>query len=389
MQIMLTWRQKLQVFIKKQKREATLHTAIAAGVTFVLILVLNFVDRSTAVTVEKDPTSKLTVTLVGDMMFGRNIEEVIIPNYGYEGLFSYTLPYLQESDYTTGNFESPIVIKDGYNQADKFIHLSAKPEAAKAIKKVGFDSVNLANNHLKDYGKQGLIDTLHTFAKNKVETVGAGRDSKEASKISYETVKGIKIATLGISDILPKEFSTKKDRSGILPADPDLFFPLVAKAKQNSDLVIVHIHWGVEYDSGYHPRQKDIGHALVDAGADLVVGHHPHVLEPVEVYKNGVIFYSLGNFIFDQGWSRTRESVLVQYKLLQDGQARIELNPMFIREGQPRPLTGWSDVYRREKIISQLTEEIMYTDDWSQAWKRDGDKIVRTIKSNVQVKETP
>ncbi|SDZ16634.1 CapA family protein [Thermoactinomyces sp. DSM 45892] len=386
---MLNWQQKLQIYIKNQKRHATIHTIIATAVTLVFITVFNLLDRPSIEKIDKDHTSKLTVTLVGDMMFGRNISDVVIPNYGHEGLFRYTLPYLKVSDYTTGNFESPIVLADGYNKADKFIHLRSQHGAAPALKKVGFHSVNLANNHMKDYGKQGLIDSLNTFEKNKIATVGAGRDLKEASKVSYETVRGIKIATLGISDILPREFGAKKDRSGILPADPDIFFPLVAKAKQNADLVIVHIHWGIEYDSGYHPRQKDIGHALVDAGADLVVGHHPHVLEPVEVYKNGVIFYSLGNFIFDQGWSRTRESVLVQYKLLKDGQARIELNPMFIREGQPRPLSGWSDLYRREKIFSQLTEEMMFTDSWNQSWKRDGNKLVRTIPTSVRAKGTP
>jgi poly-gamma-glutamate synthesis protein (capsule biosynthesis protein) len=136
----------------------------------------------------------------------------------------------------------------------------------------------------------------------------------------------------------------------------------------------------LEYDSGYHPRQQGLARALVDAGADVVVGHHPHVLEPVEVYKQGVILYSLGNFVFDQGWSRTRESVLVQYKLLQGGKkAKLELHPMVIREGQPRPLTGWSNVYRREKIFNQLTEEFMYSDKWNQTWTREGDYISRII----------
>lgn len=376
---MLTWKQKLQQKIKRHKKKATLHTSIAAVVTLLLLFTLNTLDRARAVTVKDDPNSILTITMVGDMMFGRNIDEVITPKYGYEHLFKYVRPYFDQSDYITGNFDNPITLRDGYPQADKFIHLRTNPGAAKALKKVGFSSVTLANNHMKDYGKQGLLDTLKVFNQEKIDTVGAGRDLKSATKISYQTVNDIKIAVVGFSDVLPKEFRARKDRSGIAPADPDVFFPLVAKAKNNADLVLVHIHWGLEYDSGYHPRQQDLAHALVDAGADIVIGHHPHVLEPVEVYKNSVIFYSLGNFIFDQGWSRTRESVLVQYKLQPNGQARIEINPILIREGQPRPVTGWFGLYRREKIFSQITQEMMYTDNWNKTWKREGDKIVRIV----------
>jgi gamma-polyglutamate biosynthesis protein CapA len=375
----LTWRQKLQRYIKRHKKRATFHTAIAAAVTFVFLITANTLDRAHAVEVKDDPESRLTITMVGDMMFGRNIEEVVVPNIGYERLFEHVRPYFEHSDYVTGNFDNPIVYRDGYPKADKFIHVKSRPEVAKALKNVGFDSVNLANNHVKDYGKQGLMDTLKALDEQDIDTVGAGRDLKSATKVSYRTVNGVKIAVVGFSDVIPRDFTARKNRAGIAPADPDIFFPLVAKAKSNADLVLVHIHWGLEYDSGYHPRQQDIAHALVDAGADIVIGHHPHVLEPVEVYKNGVIFYSLGNFVFDQGWSRTRESVLVQYKLLKNGQARVEIHPVMIREGQPRPVGGWAEIYRREKIFSQITEEMMYSDEWNRTWKREGDSIVRVV----------
>jgi gamma-polyglutamate biosynthesis protein CapA len=377
---MLTWRQKLQRYIKKQKKKATVHTVIATVFTVVLISVLNATDRPQEVSVKKDPNSVLTISMVGDIMFGRYVGYAIVPRFGYDHLLKYVKPYFAASDYVTGNFENPITNREGYPEADVQIHLNTKPEAVNALKKAKFSSVNLANNNIKDYGKQGLLDTLRAFDGQDIDTVGAGRDLKEASRISYQTVNGIKVAVLGFSDIIPRDYRARKDRSGIAPADPDVFFPLVAKAKSNADLVLVHMHWGLEYDSGYHPRQQGLARALVDAGADVVIGHHPHVLEPVEVYKQGVILYSLGNFVFDQGWSRTRESVLVQYKLLQGGKkAKLELHPMVIREGQPRPLTGWSNVYRREKIFNQLTEEFMYSDKWNQTWTREGDYISRII----------
>lgn len=384
---MLTWRQKLQRYIKKQKKKANLHTAIATVVLFVFILLFNWLDSGEAVEVKKDEKARLTITMVGDIMFARNYKDVIAPNKGYEYAFQYVLPYLKSSDYVTGNFESPILYREGYPKADKFIHLSSAPESANALKKVGFDSVNLANNHLKDHGKQGLLDTLKAFDRAKVDTVGAGRDIDSATRVSYETVNGIRIAVLGFSDVMPKDFRAKQNKSGIAPADPDVFFKAVAKAKTNANLVLVHMHWGLEYDSGYHPRQRDLGRALIDAGADIVIGHHPHVLEPVEVYKNGIIFYSLGNFVFDQGWSRTKESVLVQYKLMNNGQARIELHPIWIRQGQPRPVTGWTGWYRREKIFSQVTQEMMYSEEWNNVWKREGDAIVRVVNHSAVLKK--
>lgn len=376
---MMTLKQKFQRYIKRQQKKAVMHTWIALFIVVVLMVSLPGLYHSEIAAVKDDPDSRLTLTFVGDMMFGRNIADVIIPKFGYEYLFQYVRPYFKYSDYVTGNFENPVVFQDGYPKARKYIHLSTRPAVAKALKKVGFSTVNLANNHMKDFGKQGLLDTLRAFRDAKLDTVGAGSDLKSAAGVEYETVNGIKIATLGFSDVMPVDFRARHNRSGIAPADPDVWFPAVAKAKKNAQLVIVHMHWGLEYDSRYHPRQKEFGRALIDAGADIVVGHHPHVLEPVEIYKNGVILYSLGNFIFDQGWSRTRESVLAQYKVLKNRTVRLEIYPLLIREGQPRPLTGLGSIYRREKIYMQITQERIYSDAWNRTWKREENRLVRTI----------
>ncbi|MGA8941352.1 MAG: CapA family protein [Thermoactinomyces sp.] len=376
---MMTLKQKFQRYIKRQQKKAVMHTWFALFTVIALLAILTGLEHTGTTVVKDDPDSRLTLTFVGDMMFGRNIADVIIPKYGSEYLFQYVRPYFRYSDYTTGNFENPIVFQDGYPKAKKFIHLSTRPEVAKTLKKIGFSTVNLANNHMKDFGKQGLLDTLRAFRDVKLDTVGAGSDLKSAAGVEYQTVNGVKIAALGFSDVIPVDFRATHKRSGIAPADPDVWFPAVAKAKKNAQLVIVHMHWGLEYDSRYHPRQKEFGRALIDAGADIVVGHHPHVLEPVEVYKHGVIFYSLGNFIFDQGWSRTRESVLVQYKVLKNGTARLEIHPLLIRQGQPRPLTGAGKVYRREKIYMQITQERIYSNAWNRVWKREENKLVRTV----------
>lgn len=383
---MLTWKQRFQRYIKRQKKKAMQHTVMALGITILLIVLFQVFDSPKTLKVREE-NSLLTISMVGDMLFGRYVDEVVVPNHGYQSLFQYVRPYLKQSDYITGNLDQPITEGENYPKADKLMHISTSPEVAKVLKEEGFTTVNLANNHMKDFGKQGILDTLRAFQNENVGTVGAGYNLEDASAVSYQTIRGIKIATLGFSDILPKDFRALSNRSGVAPADPNLFFYDVAKAKKNADLVIVHMHWGKEYDSTYHPRQQDLGRSLIDAGADIVIGHHPHVLEPVEVYKHGVIFYSLGNFISDQGWSRTRESVLAQYKVMDDGKVNLVIHPLVIREGTPRPLTGGSSFYRRERIFMQITDQSVFSEDWSRLWKREGDVLVRTIKIPPKLQE--
>jgi poly-gamma-glutamate synthesis protein (capsule biosynthesis protein) len=315
----LNWKQRMQRYIKRQKKQTDLHTFIAIVFFLVTIPIASFISSpSETVKVTKDPNSQLTITMVGDMMFGRNIKDYIASRKGYDYSFEHVLPYFRASDYVTGNFENPITSKeeDEYKKADKFIHISTEKEAATALKKAGFHSVTLANNHMLDYGPDALSETIEAFAKAGVDTVGAGRDYTDARRVSYKEVNGIRIAIVGLSEVMPKEFAAKKNRAGIASMkNVKSLVPLIVKAKRGADLVIVHAHWGAEYDSGAHPVQEQLGRIMIDAGADIVIGHHPHVLEPVEIYNGGVIFYSLGNFVFDQGWSRTRESVLAQYKI--------------------------------------------------------------------------
>lgn len=384
---MLNWKQKFQRYIKQQKKKTAVHVVFALIVTVLLIIVFRIPDLQAEPIRIQDDKSRLTISMVGDMMFGRYVDKVIVPDRDYESLFRYVRPYLKHSDYATGNFDHPVTEQKGYPKADKLMHVSTGPEVVNSLKKAGFTTVNLANNHMKDFGRQGLLDTLKAFDEAKIDTVGAGYDLRDATQISYETIKGIKIATLGFSDLLPKDFRASSKRSGIVPADPDIFFRNVAKAKKNADLVIVHMHWGEEYDSGFHPRQHDLGHALIDAGADIVIGHHPHVLEPIEVYKQGVIFYSLGNFISDQGWSRTRESILAQYKIQNNGKVELAIHPLVIRDGTPRPLQNWSQFYRRERIFMQVTSQPTCSADWSRIWERKGNSLVRTIETPSKLKQ--
>ncbi len=366
----LTRRQRLQRGVRHSKRHVDRQALVGAVVAILMVGVLRVAGAaSEPVAVPPDDGAVFSATMVGDIMPARHTQDATA-KHGRGHPFENVRPYLTASDYVTGNFESPVVVGEDYPEADKFIHFASAPAAVRALREANFSTVTLANNHMMDYGEQGLADTLTTFQDEGVEVVGAGRDLQSASKILYQEYGDVTVATLGFTDAYVAGFLASGFRGGVLNAEPETFLPLVVEAAENADLVIVHVHWGVEYSSRPDPRQVQFGRAMIDAGANFVVGHHPHVLLPAEVYRNGVIFYSLGNFVFDQGWSRTRESAMAGYRLYPDGRARVELVPLWIRDAQPRPVTGLLGAYRRARIFRQLTKR-----DPGNAWQRSGDRL--------------
>ncbi|MGR3208465.1 CapA family protein [Bacillus glycinifermentans] len=376
----LNFQEKLLKLTKQEKKKTNKHVLIALPVIFCLMFVFTWIGSAkTPQQVAKQTDAKLTATFVGDIMMGRNVEKVT-KLHGSESVFKHVKPYFDVSDYITGNFENPATNKKDYKPADKNIHLQTNLESVETLKKMNFNVLNFANNHAMDYGQNGLDDTLNKFTEENLGLVGAGKNLDDAKQhVSYQNVNGETIATLGFTDTYTKNFTAKKDRGGVLPLSPKIFIPMIAEASKKADLVIVHVHWGQEYDNEPNDRQKDLAKAIADAGADIIIGAHPHVLEPIEVYKDTVIFYSLGNFVFDQGWSRTRDSALVQYHLMNDGKGRFEVTPLNIREATPSPL-GKSDFMKREAIFRQLTKGT------NLEWKEENGKLTFEVDHTDKLK---
>lgn len=350
----LTWYERVQRTARHHQRNATRDTVIATLAAGALLAVLSLPGQAASTPELPPDDTALSAVAVGDLMFGRFVAEVV-EERGPDWPFARVAPYLEAADYVTGNFEHPVVLGEGYPEAEKLIHLKTGPETVEALARANFTTLSVANNHTMDYGEPGLADTMTVFADAGIPIVGVGENREAALEILYEEYNGLEVATLGFTDVYSEGFTAQAFRGGVLPTDPDVFLPLIAEAAAEADLVVVHVHWGQEYDTSPHPRQEALGRAMADAGADLVIGHHPHVLMPVERYGDSVIFYSLGNFVFDQGWSRTRETVLARYLLAEDGTARIELVPLWVREAQPRPLDGPTAGYRRARIGRALS----------------------------------
>lgn len=383
----LNFQERILLYQKKNRRKTDVQSIfllLGLVLTYLVVQLFSAFTANAEIVVTKD--AKFTATMVGDMMFGRNVQTVV-DNKGYDFLFREVEPYFKASDYNTGNFENPILLKDESEyefENDltemKSIFLHAEADVAPYLESINFTTINLANNHLMDYGAVGLTETLDTFAETSITPVGAEYNKTKSGQFHYAEYDGYKVATLGATDVgYQWGFSTNRQAGANKIRLNDLLLTVKEESQKegSADLIIVHTHWGVEYDSSPNPRQQDIGRALVDAGADIIIGHHTHTLQPVEIYKGKVIFYSLGNFVFDQGWSKTKDSVLAQFKVKEDDSQVIELIPMKIEEASPTHLTGPLADWNFNRMTKLLTKDLGDDVDW----KTEGGKIIINLET--------
>jgi poly-gamma-glutamate synthesis protein (capsule biosynthesis protein) len=286
-------------------------------------------------------SGEIVVSAVGDIMLAGRWAP-ILKKKGYDHPFGGVAAALAESDVNLANLESPIA-SGGKEFTSKRFRFRAEPEVAKAIRKAGFNLVTLANNHSMDYGSGALAETMANLEAAGIAWIGAGEDLAKARRMALFTVKGKKIAFLGYSLTQPVEFFAGRQRPGTAPGYEHIFAPDIARARQEADYVIVSFHWGKEGHNTPLPVQRSIAHKAIDAGADVIIGHHPHVLQGIERYGKGIIFYSLGNFTFASRGTATGQSAIIRLRL-DDTRREAEILPLDVlyrRVGfQPRLLSG-------------------------------------------------
>lgn len=230
----------------------------------------------------------------------------------------------------------------------------AKPETAANLSVLSADIVSLANNHVYDYGETALLDTLDTLNQHGILHVGAGRNLEEAKQIVYFQTGDMKIAYVSATQVERSYVYTKEatdTTAGVLRTyDPAAFLEVIKKADETSDFVVVYVHWGTEGVNRFEADQQNLGHQYIDAGADLVMGDHPHCLQGVEYYKGVPIFYSLGNFWFN---SRTRDTGLVEADISPEGVKELRFVPC-IQKGCRTTLV--KDEEERQRIFRFLED---------------------------------
>ncbi|MCX6705752.1 MAG: CapA family protein [Candidatus Woesebacteria bacterium] len=221
-----------------------------------------------------------SLIFTGDVMLGRSVmtKSLKINNLNYP--FMNVANILRSADIVFSNLENPII--DNCPYGDSGFKFCADPKMIEGLKYAGVDIVNLANNHILNYGKEGLIQTKKYLDLNGIKWVGDG------NLVIIEKNK-TKFGFLGFNFVT------------VRPQDKDL--DLIRNSKTKVDILIVSVHWGEEYKSKANSNQKLIARQLSEAGADYLIGHHPHWIQDMEMVGSTKVYYSLGNFVFDQMWS--------------------------------------------------------------------------------------
>lgn len=217
--------------------------------------------------------------------------------YDMNKAFAHVTPILKTGDIAFGNLEAPTTLR-GKRHPTKKYRFRQHPIVIDVLKKAGFTLLSLSNNHILDYGMVGAIDTIKAAQKYKIHYAGVGRNFREARKPAIFKVNGHKVGFLAFTLTYPRDFWANKKRGGTVAGFPGVLKKDIRKLKKKVDLVIVSFHWGGEGRPYPKQYQKDTGKLAIQYGAKIVFGHHPHVLEGVELYRGGVIYYSLGNFFF-------------------------------------------------------------------------------------------
>jgi hypothetical protein len=242
---------------------------------------------------------------------------------------------LSEADLSIANFENPA--PDDWRFHGSGMMFSADPKHIKGLVDAGLDWVSLANNHMGDSGDSGILQTMKNLDKYGLAHGGAGANTKQAHKATLLEAGGITVGILGYDSIAGYYKSTATSPGTSRLSAKALVKDIAAARKAGADLVIVFPHWGIEYREKPSQYQVDMGRAAIDAGADMVIGNHPHWVEGMEVYKGKPIWYALGNFVFDQSWSEyTMEGITLELTLQGTDLRQIGIRPHLIM-GKAQP----------------------------------------------------
>lgn len=282
-------------------RKSTRNALVLVSIAVVVGVAVLPTSRDPYVSRPFSPPDPVTIAFVGDIMMDRGVRRSVEKNFAgdYRALFTNTA-YLQESDITFGNLEGSVAT-GGRNVGSRF-SFRMNPVSLGVLREAGFDIVSFANNHVGDWAMEGFLESLAHLKENNILYTGAGTSKSEVTTPTIIDVRGIQIGFLAATDVGPNWLAATETKPGILLAsDPDIF-NIVTRAKEGVDVLVMSVHWGNEY-SPASARQQTMARSLVDGGVDIVVGHHPHVMQSVEEYNGKLIYYSLGNFIFDQYFS--------------------------------------------------------------------------------------
>jgi hypothetical protein len=296
---------------------------------------------------------KVTLLALGDVWLARRVADEIAKRGAYHP-FARIAQYLRSADIVFGNLESPFSTR-GRPTKNKDVVVRSAPSSVEGLVRAGIDVVSLANNHIMDFGPEALQDTLSLLDENGIRHLGAGLTPAEARKPLRVTTKGIGISFHAYLCWGEASRAAQGPAGAIRSAMKEE----LERSRGQSDFVVVALHGGVEFQDYPTLEMIRLAHWVVDQGGDLVVGHHPHVIQGVEKYKNGLIAYSLGNFIFDshdvelQG-DRARQGLILKVDIHKRKSVQHQVIPIWINDQHQVEMVPEGD--KKEGILRRLSQ---------------------------------
>ena len=311
---------------------------LIVGVLLLFLISCKEKKRPNTQIIHKKPA--LTFLAVGDIMLDRGVERMIAKN-GTFYPFKKTAYFVKKYDLAFCNLES--VISNVGKPIRKPITFQADTAMLSSLIEAGFNIFNLANNHALDYGRESLADCIRRLKNKGLYVTGAGNTLHDAYLPTIIEKNGIKLALLAYCTI-PTGVPLKSKYPQIAVFNRDTALYYLKKLRDSIDYIIVSMHWGVEYTHEPTVNQRQIAHFLIDNGAKIIIGHHPHVIQKVEYYKDGLILYSLGNFIFDQRGKERNEGIIFTCKFTKERFENIKFIPYRINKMRPELLLHSEEV---------------------------------------------
>ena len=298
------------------------------------------------------PTQEDSVLLafVGDVMLARTVEE-FAGKYGVFYPFAPVAQTLGQADIAVGNLECAIA--SGGERFDKYYTFRAHPALAEGLGRSGLNVMSLANNHILDFGGEGFEETMRYLEEQGIAHLGAGANAQEAARPLVREVNGVRIAVLAFVSYAPGFAATGTTPGVNFLSDLEGMAQAIEDAGEGADVVAVILHGGTEYSKMSNEAQRAAARRAIDAGADLVVGHHPHVLQETEIYQEHLIVYSLGDFVFDiDNLDAARDGAVLWAWVGKSGVQRAELwYTRIVHDAQVRFVAGEDGDPKRQVLL--------------------------------------
>ena len=281
---------------------------------------------------KENENSRAVISFVGDVTQSDVFAEATAARYP-EYPFEDVAGIFKSADLSFANLET-CVSQRGESEKKEGYGFRTSPDSLNVFALAGIDIVSAANNHVRDFGMEALDDTFTSLENAGLKYVGAGRDKKEAQRLELFDLNGITVGFTACNMInMNPTWYAEEDRAGIACVDSDnsgAYLEKIAEYDKLCDVLFVSVHWGVEYYNEVTDEQQAFAHSLCDSGADIILGHHPHVLEPIESYNDSVIFYSLGNFLFYKMNDEAGETAVFTVEISKKGFESGKMSPVAI-----------------------------------------------------------